>query len=73
MIRVILNDSGQEYIVAERHFQSAGRWARENCRSFQEYRVVDVSDASNIYDLLATYQFDDEADAVMFELKWRQS
>lgn len=70
MITVMLNDAGKEYTRAEGHFQDAGRWARANCESFRGYQVVDVADVSPNHDLIATYRFGNDADAVMFQLRW---
>ena len=70
---VYLNDAKIDYDFAEQHFQNVNLWAVEHCPSYQGYDVQDVSDFSYHYDYVAQYLFDDEKDAMIFTLKWRQS
>lgn len=72
MISVNLTDEGlYDYNVASDHFKSAADWAAANCKSFDGWQVVDVSDVSYAWDLIAEYNFTDEKDATMFMLKWK--
>ena len=68
---VYLNDSGIDYLDALEHFETVADWARNQCPSFINYRVEDVSDVSYQYDYIAEYKFQDPKDAIWFELKWR--
>lgn len=70
MREVWLDDGGRGYEQAEQRFESAHRWAKKNCISYQKHEVVDVTDVSYTHDLIARYLFRDERDVVMFELKW---
>lgn len=73
MIVVYLNDVGITYEQAEDHFAEAAAWASRQCSSFIDYHVQDVSDTSYIYDFVTAYHFKDPKDALMFELKWKNS
>ena len=70
MTTVVLNDTGMPLGTAARYFRSAAAWAEENCESFDTYDVQDVSDFSVTNDLLCSYHFDDDRDAVVFRLRW---
>ena len=70
MITVILNDKGMPLRAASLYFREATAWARKNCESFITYEVMDVSDFSVIHDLMCEYQFGDDRDAVIFQLRW---
>ncbi len=45
-------------------------WAREHCASFLKVDVTDVSNYAAIYDIIYTFVFSDEADALMFKLRF---
>jgi hypothetical protein len=70
MREVWLDDGGIGYEQAGQRFESAHRWAKKNCVSYQKHEVVDVTDVSHTHDLIARYLFRDERDVIMFELKW---
>ena len=70
---VYLNDSGIPYEKAEDHFAEAAAWASRQCNSYIDYHVQDVSDVSYNYDFVAEYRFKDPKDAVLFQLKWKNS
>jgi len=71
MISIMLNDEKMTYDEAYQYFESAGVWAQENCLSFVDHQIMDVSDFSLTHDVLAQYQFEDEKDATIFLLRWR--
>jgi hypothetical protein len=71
MITVILNDTGMTLRVASQYFRAAAAWAEENCESFVTYEVQDVSDFSVTNDLMCEYQFGDDQDVVLFQLRWK--
>ena len=71
MIEVYLTDTGIDYDFAEQHFLNADVWARENCTSYRGYDVQEVSDFSYINDWVALYLFEDEADVLIFTLKFK--
>jgi hypothetical protein len=71
VIAVILNDKGIPYEQAGKHFRSAAAWARKHCKSFITYEIMDVADFSIDHDLLCEYQFGDDRDAVIFQLRWK--
>lgn len=68
---VYLDDAKIPYEQAQEYFESAALWARTQCSSFVNYDVQDVSDVSYHYDHVASFQFTDPKDALLFELKWR--
>lgn len=70
MITIMLNDEKMTYDESYLYFESAGVWAQENCQSFVDHEIVDVSDFSLTHDVLAQYQFKEEKDATMFLLRW---
>jgi hypothetical protein len=70
MIEVYLNDSNMSCDFAEQHFWNANLWALEHCSSYRGHNVQDVSDVSYQYDAIALYLFEDEQDALLFQLKW---
>ena len=70
---VYLDDTGIRYEEAEEHFAVAASWATQQCSSFVDYHVQDVSDVSLINDLVEEYRFNDPKDALMFQLKWKPS
>ena len=47
------------------------KWARTHCQSFVWTELIDVSDHSYIHDEIAAFYFIDEADKIMFALKWK--
>ena len=54
-------------------FWKIKKWAKAHCTSFIWMEVADVSDVSLQWDELASYYFDDERDALMFKLKYKNS
>jgi len=70
---VYLTDRNMSWDEGEQLFFDAAAWARAHCVSYRGHHVQDVSDASYIYDNVAQYLFEDEKDAMIFTLKWRQS
>ena len=70
---VYLNDTGIPYEQAEEYFAEAAAWASRQCSSFVDYHVQDVSDVSLINDFVTEYRFDDSKDAILFQLKWKNS
>lgn len=72
MIEVYLNDARMDWDESEVYFHNADAWAREHCRSYQGHNVQDVSDVSYVYDNIGLYLFNDERDATMFTLRWKQ-
>ena len=69
---VYLNDTNVPYEQANEYFAKAAIWASQQCPSFVDYHVQDVSDHSYINDFITEYQFKDPKDAVWFELKWKK-
>jgi len=70
---VYLNDTGVPYEQAEEYFAEAAAWASQQCSSYIDYHVQDVSDVSLINDFVTEYRFDDAKDAAWFQLKWKSS
>ena len=71
MISVLVTDTrsgGYEHNTE--YFGAINEWAVEYCESYRGYRVQDVSDASYLWDEIAEYLFDSEADELLFRLKW---
>jgi hypothetical protein len=70
---VYLNDTGIAYDQAEDYFAEAAAWATRQCSSYIDYHVQDVADVSYTNDFIAQYGFNDAKDALLFELKWKNS
>lgn len=70
---VYLNDLNVPYENAVEHFNNANIWARNQCQSYIDYHIQDVSDVSLMFDHVAAYKFKDSKDALMFQLKWRDN
>jgi hypothetical protein len=70
---VYLNDTGIAYEQAEDYFAEAAAWATRQCSSYIDYHVQDVADVSYTNDFIAQYGFNDAKDALLFELKWKNS
>jgi hypothetical protein len=68
---VYLSDANIPYAEAEKHFDEAADWAKQQCISFISHRVQDVSDVSYYCDQIAEYRFSDPKDAIWFELRWK--
>lgn len=68
---VYLTDQRIKYEEAQQYFTDAYVWAKNNCSSFIDFHVQDVSDVSYIYDHVAEYKFADPKDAMWFQLKWK--
>jgi hypothetical protein len=47
------------------------KWARAHCQSFVWAELVDTSDVSYQYDSVSAFYFSQEADKLMFALKWK--
>ena len=73
MLVVYLNDSNIPYDKAEDYFAEAAAWASQQCHSFIDYHVQDVSGVSLINDFIVEYRFNDSKDALMFQLKWKSN
>ena len=73
MIVVYLNDTGIPYEQSEEYFAEAAAWASQQCLSYIDYHVQDVSDVSYTNDLITEYRFTDPNDAVWFQLKWKSN
>ena len=64
MIEVYLDDAECK------NFLEPDRWARECCASYRGVSIVDTSDVY-VADEVATYMFDNSADAAWFTLQWK--
>ena len=58
MTVVYLTDTGIPYEQAEDFFAEAAAWASQQCLSYIDYHVQDVSDVSLINDFVTEYRFD---------------
>ena len=72
MFEVYLNDAKMDYDESEIYFHNANFWALKHCSSYYSYDVQNVSDVSYHYDNIAFYLFQDEQDALMFQLRWQR-
>lgn len=72
MFEVYLNDARMNWDESEIYFHNANVWARENCESYVNYNVQDVSDVSYVYDNIGLYLFREEKDVMIFKLKWQR-
>jgi hypothetical protein len=52
------------------NFLEPDRWARECCAGYQGVTIVDTSDVY-VADEVATYAFNNSADAAFFTLTWK--
>jgi hypothetical protein len=52
------------------NFSEPDRWARECCAGYQGVTIVDTSDVY-VADEVATYAFNNSADAAFFTLTWK--
>jgi hypothetical protein len=73
MIVVYLNDTGISYEQAEKYFAEAASWASQQCLSYIDYHVQDVSDVSYANDFITEYRFTDPKDAMWFQIKWKNN
>jgi hypothetical protein len=73
MIVVYLNDNGIPYDTAEHFFAEVAAWASRQCVSYIDYHVQDVSDVSYTNNFIAEYGFEDPKDAMLFQLRWKNS
>lgn len=64
MIEVYLTDDECK------NFAEPDAWARECCAGYQGVNIVDTSDVY-IADEIATYMFNNSADAAWFTLTWK--
>lgn len=72
MFEVYLNDAQLSWDESEVYFHNANVWALENCESYVNYNVQDVSDVSYVYDNIGLYLFREERDVMIFKLKWER-
>lgn len=70
---VYLTDAKISYHEATAYFDEAAAWASQQCFSYIDHHVQDVSDVSYIYDHVAEYRFNDPKDALLFQLKWNSA
>ena len=71
MISVLVTDSGSaNYEHNAEYFGAINEWAADHCASYRGYSVQDVADVSLVWDEIAEYLFDSEADELLFRLKW---
>jgi hypothetical protein len=47
------------------------KWAQTHCQSFVWSELVDTSDVGYNYDSISAFYFSEEADKIMFALKWK--
>jgi len=73
VIVVYLNDTDIPYEQAEEYFAEAAAWATRQCSSYVDYYVQDVTDVSLTNDFVTVYYFKDSNDALLFQLKWKNS
>ena len=73
MTPVYLNDTDISYEQAEEYFAEAAAWATRHCSSYVDYYVQDVTDVSITNDFVTVYYFKDPNDALLFQLKWKNS
>ena len=59
------------YDYNQRYYDDMDAWAQAHCASYTGYEVVDVADVSANWDEIGEYQFREEADALIFTLKWK--
>lgn len=71
MIEVYLTDAKMSYDESEVYFTNAEFWAKDRCASYKGCHIQDVSDVSYVYDNVGLYLFEDEKDATMFMLRWK--
>lgn len=69
MLKVLIGDK-IEWSQSRDEFLEIQSWAKRNCKSFKSMRIMDVSDVSARYDLVAEFQFTDDRDVTMFTLRW---
>jgi hypothetical protein len=74
LYKVYINDSGNEhgYDSLPEYWNRMDVWAQDHCASYQGHDIQDVSDVSLQWDEIAEFQFLDEKDAMLFELKWKK-
>jgi hypothetical protein len=69
MYSVYVNNSNPNCDDAD-FFRVVADWSGENCKSFIEYNVVDVTDVSTQYDYVGQYFFKHKNDMIAFRLRW---
>jgi hypothetical protein len=70
MKSIWLTDKDKSYDVANKMFLEADSWAKDNCSTYIDFTVTDVSDVSYDCDQIARYRFERDEDATMFILMW---
>jgi hypothetical protein len=67
--QVLITDNDAK--AAGEPFWKIKKWCLAHCHSYIWFDITDVSDASGLWDEIASYWFHDEKDAVMFTLKYK--
>ncbi len=71
MIEVLVTDEkSPNYDSNKKYFFDIHFWAQDHCSSYVDFHIQDVSDVSLLWDEIAAYHFNNEADATLFRLKW---
>jgi hypothetical protein len=60
------------YDYNQHYYDAMDAWAQAHCVSYVGYEVVDVADVSANWDEIGEYQFREEADALVFTLKFQR-
>lgn len=58
------------YNMMRLYFIDAAIWATRHCPSYVRFDIHEVSDRSLECDQIAEYEFSDEKDVLMFNLRW---
>ena len=61
------------YDYNQEFYDAMAEWAMEHCSSYIGYTVIDVADVSAFWDEIGEYEFRNEADALAFTLKWKNT
>ena len=61
------------YDYNQNFYDAMDTWAQKHCASYIGYEVIDVADVSANWDEIGEYQFSEEADALLFTLKWKHT
>ena len=71
MIEILVTDEkSPNYDQNKIYFFNIHFWAKDHCASYVDFHIQDVSDVSLLWDEIACYRFNGEADATLFRLKW---
>lgn len=66
----VTDEKSGGYELNHAYFYSIDLWAKENCPSYVDFDIVDVSDNSYQWDEIACYRFEKIEDTLFFRLKW---